>query len=93
MLSINKDNLMINLYGKVIYLNSLFKEQKPNKKAIELINKAIIEANGINRKAHPRKKYECTEVYPKEYRRVSYYAVDYSMNDEMGDDFYYDNLD
>ena len=42
--------------AKVIYLNSLFKEQKPNKKAIELINKAIIEANGINPKAQPKKK-------------------------------------
>ena len=78
---------------KVIYLNSLFKEQKPNKKAIELINKAIVEANGINPKAKPKKKLDARKFILKNTEEFLNYAVDYSMNDEMGDDFYYDNLE
>ena len=79
--------------AKVIYLNSLFKEQKPNKKAIELINKAIVEANGINPKAQPKKNMTARKFILKNTQEFLQHAVDYSLNDEMGDDFYYDNLE
>jgi len=75
--------------AKVIYLNSLFKGQKPDNKAIKLINDAIVEANGINPKAKPKKKLDGKKFILKHTEDFLHHAVDYSMND-MGDDFYYE---
>lgn len=73
--------------AKVIYLNSLFKGKKPNKKAIELINKSIVEANGINPKAKPKNKIDGRKFILKHTEEFLHHAVDYSMND-MTDSFY-----
>lgn len=72
---------------KILYLNSLFPEQKPNKKAIKLINDAIVEANGVNPKVKPKKKIDGKKFILKHTEDFLHHAVEYSMND-VGDEFY-----
>ena len=72
---------------KILYLNSLFPEQKPNKKAIKLINDAIVEANGVNPKVKPKKKIDGKKFILKHTEDFLNYAVDYSMNEKI-DEWY-----
>ena len=73
--------------SKVIYLNSLFNKNKPNKKAIKLINDAIVEANGFNPKEKPKKKIDGKKFILKHTEDFLNYAVDYSMNEKI-DEYY-----
>jgi len=67
---------------KVIYLNSLFSKNKPNKKAIKLIDEAIIKANGFNPKAKKQGTKSSREFILKHTKDFLNYAVDYSLLDK-----------
>ena len=73
--------------SKVIYLKSLFNNDKPNKKAIKLIDEAIIKANGFNPKGNPKKTISSKEFILKHTEDFLNYAVDYSMNEKI-DEYY-----
>ena len=73
--------------SKVIYLNSLFHKNKPNKKAIKLINEAIVKANGSNPRTKLNKPVSSTEFILKHTEDFLNYAVDYSMNEKI-DEYY-----
>ena len=74
--------------SKVIYLNSLFNKNKPNKKAIKLIDEAIVKANGFNPKAKLKKPVIMgREFILKHTEDFLNYAVDYSMNEKI-DEYY-----
>ena len=68
---------------KVIYLNSLFNKNKPNKKAIKLIDEAICKANGFNPKAKQKNTINSKEFILKHTQSFLEYAVDYSLNDKV----------
>ena len=70
---------------KVIYLNSLFNKNKPNKKAIKLIDEAIVKANGFNPKADPKNTTNSKEFILKHTQSFLEYAVDYSINDKVNE--------
>ena len=70
---------------KILYLNSLFPEQKPNKKAIKLINDAIVEANGVNPKEKPKKKIDGKKFILKHTEDFLNYAIDYSINEKVNE--------
>ena len=69
--------------SKVIYLKSLFNKDKPNKKAIKLIDEAIIKANGFNPKAKSQKPVSSKEFILKHTEDFLHYAVDYSLNEKV----------
>ena len=69
--------------SKVIYLKSLFNNDKPNKKAIKLIDEAIIKANGFNPKGNPKKTISSKEFILKHTEDFLNYAVDYSLNEKV----------
>ena len=71
--------------NKVIYLNSLFNKNKPNKKAIKLIDEAIIKANGFNPKAKSQKPTSSKEFILKHTEDFLNYAIDYSINDKVNE--------
>ena len=70
---------------KVIYLKSLFNKDKPNKKAIKLIDEAIIKANGFNPKAKSQKPVSSKEFILKHTEDFLNYAIDYSINDKVNE--------
>jgi len=70
---------------KVIYLKSLFNNDKPNKKAIKLIDDAIIKANGVNPKAQKTNPLGSKEFILKHTEDFLNYAVDYSVNDKLNE--------
>jgi hypothetical protein len=70
---------------KVIYLKSLFNNDKPNKKAIKLIDEAIIKANGFNPKGNVKKPLGSKEFIIKHTEDFLNYAVDYSINDKLNE--------
>jgi len=69
--------------AKVIYLKSLFNNDKPNKKAIKLIDEAIIKANGFNPKGNAKKPISSKEFILKHTKDFLNYAVDYSLNEKV----------
>ena len=69
--------------AKVIYLKSLFNSDKPNKKAIKLIDEAIIKANGFNPKSNSKKSISSKEFILKYTEDFLNYAVDYSLNEKV----------
>ena len=69
--------------AKVIYLKSLFNNDKPNKKAIKLIDEAIIKANGFNPKSNSKKSINSKEFILKYTEDFLNYAVDYSLNEKV----------
>ena len=71
--------------AKVIYLKSLFNNDKPNKKAIKLIDEAIIKANGFNPKAKSQKPVSSKEFILKYTEDFLNYAIDYSINDKVNE--------
>jgi len=71
--------------SKVIYLNSLFNKNKPNKKAIKLIDEAIVKANGFNPKGKPKKTISSKEFILKHTEDFLNYAIDYSINDKVNE--------
>ena len=71
--------------SKVIYLKSLFNKDKPNKKAIKLIDEAIIKANGFNPKAKSQKPVSSKEFILKHTEDFLNYAIDYSINDKVNE--------
>ena len=71
--------------SKVIYLNSLFNKNKPNKKAIKLIDEAIVKANGFNPKAKLKKPVSSKEFILKYTEDFLNYAIDYSINDKVNE--------
>ena len=70
---------------KVIYLNSLFNKNKPNKKAIKLIDEAIVKANGFNPKAKPNKAITSKQFIIKHTQSFLDYAIDYSLADKVNE--------
>jgi len=70
---------------KVIYLKSLFNKDKPNKKAIKLIDEAIIKANGFNPKAKSKKPLSSKEFILKHTEDFLNYAIDYSINEKVNE--------
>jgi len=80
-----KYNLKCKSMSKVIYLNSLFSKNKPNKKAIKLIDEAIIKANGINPKATKDKPLDSRKFIIKHTEDFLNYAVDYSLSEKLND--------
>ena len=74
--------------SKVIYLNSLFNKNKPNKKAIKLIDEAIVKANGFNPKAKSQKPVSSKEFILKHTEDFLNYAIDYSLADKV-QEFYH----
>ena len=73
---------------KVIYLNSLFNKNKPNKKAIKLIDEAICKANGFNPKAKQKNTTNSKEFILKHTEDFLNYAIDYSLADKV-QEFYH----
>jgi len=71
--------------SKVIYLKSLFHKDKPNKKAIKLINEAITKANGLNPKATKVNPMDSKKFILKHTQSFLEYAVDYSLNDKVNE--------
>ena len=69
--------------AKVIYLKSLFNNDKPNKKAIKLIDEAIIKANGFNPKSNSKKSISSKEFILRHTEDFLNYAVDYSLNEKV----------
>ena len=69
--------------AKVIYLKSLFNNDKPNKKAIKLIDEAIIKANGFNPKSNSKKSMSSKEFILRHTEDFLNYAVDYSLNEKV----------
>ena len=69
--------------SKVIYLKSLFNKDKPNKKAIKLIDEAIVKANGYNPKAKSQKPVSSREFILKHTEDFLNYAIDYSLADKV----------
>ena len=69
--------------SKVIYLKSLFHKDKPNKKAIKLINEAITKANGLNPKATKVNPMDSKKFILKHTEDFLHYAVDYSLNEKV----------
>jgi len=80
-----KYNLKCKSMSKVIYLNSLFSKNKPNKKAIKLIDEAIIKANGINPKATKVDPMNSRKFIIKHTEDFLNYAVDYSLSEKLND--------
>ena len=70
-----------------MYLKSLFNNDKPDKKAIKLIDEAIIKANGVNPRANPKTAISSKEFILKHTEDFLNYAVDYSMNEKI-DEYY-----
>ena len=70
---------------KVIYLNSLFSKNKPNKKAIKLIDEAIVKANGINPKAKKVDPMSSKKFIIKHTEDFLNYAIDYSISERIND--------
>ena len=70
---------------KIIYLNSLFNNNKPNQKAIKLINEAIIKANGFNPKDKPKKPITSKEFIIRHTEGFLEYAIDYSLAEKVND--------
>ena len=71
--------------AKVIYLKSLFNNDKPNKKAIKLIDEAIIKANGFNPKSNSKKSISSKEFILRHTEDFLNYAVDYSLSEKLND--------
>jgi len=71
--------------SKVIYLKSLFYKDKPNKKAIKLIDEAITKANGLNPKATKVNPMDSKKFILKHTQSFLEYAVDYSLNDKVNE--------
>jgi hypothetical protein len=71
--------------AKVIYLKSLFNKDKPNKKAIKLIDEAIVKANGFNPKGDPKKTISSKEFILKHTEDFLNYAIDYSINEKLNE--------
>jgi len=69
--------------AKVIYLKSLFNNDKPNKKVIKLIDEAIIKANGFNPKSNSKKSISSKEFILRHTEDFLNYAVDYSLNEKV----------
>ena len=69
--------------SKVIYLKSLFNKDKPNKKAIKLIDEAIVKANGFNPKGKPKETINSKQFILKHTEDFLNYAVDYSLNEKV----------
>ena len=69
--------------SKVIYLKSLFHNNKPNKKAIKLIDEAVIRANGFNPKASKVNPMDSKKFILKHTEDFLHYAVDYSLNEKV----------
>lgn len=80
-----KYNYKCKTMSRVIYLNSLFSKNKPNKKAIKLIDEAIIKANGINPKATKVDPMNSRKFIIKHTEDFLNYAVDYSLADKFKD--------
>ena len=68
---------------KVIYLKSLFNKDKPNRKAIKLIDEAITKANGYNPKGEKKHLTDSKQFILKYTEDFLNYAVDYSLNDKV----------
>ena len=71
--------------AKVIYLKSLFNKDKPNKKAIKLIDEAIVKANGFNPKGDTKKTISSKEFILKHTEDFLNYAIDYSINEKLNE--------
>ena len=69
--------------SKVIYLKSLFNKDKPNKKAIKLIDEAIVKANGYNPKSNKVNPISSKEFILKHTEDFLNYATDYSLADKV----------
>ena len=69
--------------SKVMYLKSLFNNDKPNKKAIKLIDEAIVKANGVNPRANPKTAISSKEFILRHTEDFLNYAVDYSLNEKV----------
>ena len=69
--------------SKVIYLKSLFNKDKPNKKAIKLIDEAIVKANGYNPKSNKVNPISSKEFILKHTEDFLNYAIDYSLADKV----------
>jgi len=73
--------------SKVIYLNSLFNKNKPNKKAIKLIDEAIVKANGVNPRANPKTAISSKEFILRHTEDFLNYAVDYTLDEKIRNHF------
>jgi len=69
--------------AKLISLKSSFNNDKPNKKAIKLIDEAIIKANGFNPKSNSKKSISSKEFILRHTEDFLNYAVDYSLNEKV----------
>ena len=69
--------------SKVIYLKSLFNKDKPNKKAIKLIDEAIVKANGQNPESKKVNPISSKEFILKHTEDFLNYAIDYSLADKV----------
>ena len=73
--------------SKVIYLKSLFHKDKPNKKAIKLIDEAIIKANGFNPKSNSKKSISSKEFILRHTEDFLNYAIDYTLDEKIKNHF------
>ena len=69
--------------SKVIYLKSLFNKDKPNKKAVKLIDEAIVKANGYNPESKKVNPISSKEFILKHTEDFLNYAIDYSLADKV----------
>ena len=68
---------------RVIYLKSLFNKDKPNKKAIKLINEAIVKANGVNPEVKREKPLGSREFILRHTEDFLDYAISYSLDEKV----------
>tara|TARA_Y100000389_G_C17164616_1_gene366113 strand:- start:270 stop:500 length:231 start_codon:yes stop_codon:yes gene_type:complete len=73
--------------SKVIYLKSLFHKDKPNKKAIKLIDEAIVKANGVNPKANTRNPVSSKQFILRHTEDFLNYAIDYTLDEKIKNHF------
>ncbi|QLF88155.1 hypothetical protein Eyrgjafa_gp_9 [Pelagibacter phage Eyrgjafa EXVC018P] len=73
--------------SKVMYLKSLFNNDKPNKKAIKLIDEAIVKANGVNPRANPKTAISSKEFILRHTEDFLNYAVDYTLDEKIRNHF------
>ena len=69
--------------SRVIYLKSLFHKDKPNKKAIKLIDEAIVKANGVNPKAKVKAPLGSKEFILRHTEDFLNYAIDYTLDEKI----------
>ncbi len=70
-----------------MYLKSLFNNDKPNKKAIKLIDEAIVKANGVNPRANPKTAISSKEFILRHTEDFLNYAVDYTLDEKIRNHF------